>query len=208
MKSICEEHHYLTNLSGLGRPTERVRQRREYKGKNIPQTCNCESKSDGKDSNIFSKGLYFGRALNPQWKFKFKADSFTHHHHTCPLSATSAKTAVARFLIRGCGRLLAGAVEASISMTIGAGGLSISHHLRCAHVISRDSPAFQLVDLTNQVKNLSITSSKVDLDALLNRRIQELEFLFRAGKASPYDVDLQGNTLLHVRIILFLMRAH
>ena len=38
--------------------------------------------------------------------------------------------------------------------------------------------------------------------ALLTARIDALQRLFRAGEASPYDVDLEGNTLLHVRGVL------
>lgn len=44
------------------------------------------------------------------------------------------------------------------------------------------------------IKNVS------DSDVLLRISIKEIECLFRNGKASPCDVNEEGETLLHVRI--------
>lgn len=104
--------------------------------------------------------------------------------------------------MKRCGAFLAGALEASISITRGAGGLSISPNLRCARLVSRDSPAFKLVD--HLYPEFYVMSPKYmgELEALLDTSIHGLALLFRDGKASPYDVDLEGRTLLHVRVLV------
>ena len=130
------------------------------------------------------------------------------HHPTCHLFASSPSTTVARFRMKRCGAFLAGALEASISITRGAGGLSISPNLRCARLVSRNSPAFKLVDdLVLQIYPLQ-PEDMGKLEASLDIGIHGLALLFRDGKASPYDVDLEGNTLLHVRVLCFKMSNH
>ena len=67
--------------------------------------------------------------------------------------------------------------------------------------------AFQLIHLSffDQYPRWDRNQYKLrDLETWLDLRIHELECLFQAGKASPYDVDLRGNTLLHVRVKMFL----
>ena len=46
------------------------------------------------------------------------------------------------------------------------------------------------------------------LETFLDNRIHKLQLLFEAGKASPYDVDLEGNTILHVRAELSSTSSH
>ena len=127
------------------------------------------------------------------------------HHHLCPLFQKSANTAKARFRLTSCGKNLARAIEASISIKRGAGGSSINPVLQCAYVV-HNKAAFQLIDLRffddlDGVPVIYTPSYKLrDLEMWLDTRIRELERLFQAGKASPYDVDLEGNTLLHVRV--------
>lgn len=123
--------------------------------------------------------------------------------------ASSASTTTAKIRIKTCSAFLAGAVEASISIIRGAGGSSISPILQCARVVSRDSPAFRLVRLSldsdpsvpilNGIKIRSIS----ELKAHLENNMHQLARMFRDGRASPYDVDLDGNTLLHVCVTLF-----
>ena len=78
-------------------------------------------------------------------------------------------------------------------------------------MVPHDSPAFALVNPYRRSSNSQwrqIINSKSDLDRLLDVNIHEIELLFRAGKASPWDVDLEGNTLLHVRETLFSTSSH
>ena len=135
---------------------------------------------------------------------------FMSHHPTCYLFATSSSTTVAKFCVKRCGAFLSGAIEATISITRGAGGFSVSPGLRCAHVVPTNNPAFELV---GRLKDIywSFRRRRTDTDEVelsLKTAIQDLARLFHDGKASPYDVDLQGNTLLHVGLMLFATSSH
>lgn len=208
MQSVCEENHRLENLSASAnarnygwRPWEDGRIKRH-------QSCNCKLKRHKTDPETLSKSSHFELTSIAKWKFIFETESMS-HNRTCPLFANSASTTMARFRIASCGALLAGAIEASISITRGAGGLSISPVLRCAHVVASDNPAFRLISKTLRLNLFKKWGprSRIEL-TVLDIGIREIERLFREGKASPYDVDLKGNTLLHVRVKSFPISIH
>lgn len=91
--------------------------------------------------------------------------------------------------------MLGYSIAATFSVTRGAGAFSISPHFMLRAVVPWDSPAFRLLDM--RAADLSKKfSSPVDY---ANWVIQELDVLFRKGKASPTDVTPSGITLLHVR---------
>ena len=160
------------------------------------QRCTCKLKHNNTYTEI---------RPNSTWKIVFERECIN-HHRTCPLFASPAKTTTAKIRIRTCGAFLAGAVEASISLIRGAGGSSISAALQCARVVPRNSPAFSLVHLDYVSGSVfptfngrAITSPR-KLKAHREFNIHQLARMFRDGRASPYDVDLDGNTLLHVRV--------
>lgn len=93
-----------------------------------------------------------------------------------------------------CGRLIAQAVTASMHLRRGAGGFSISPNLHCSRVVSSESPIFDLID--TQV--FGIFDKKTNITSELNALMRKIEQLFRDGKASPRDVNEQGDSLLHV----------
>ena len=90
-----------------------------------------------------------------------------------------------------------------MSITRGAGGFSVSPGLRRANVVPANNPAFELLDRFVDRLRTAPTMNISEMELSLETGIQHLERLFCDGKASPYDVDLQGNTLLHVRLMLF-----
>lgn len=196
MQSVCEENQRIENLSGSvsaqkdGWPRLRDRRIKRRQG------CSCKIKP---------KSSHFGMAKNRKWKFTLETESIS-QHHTCPFFANSASAIVAKFRMRTCGTLLAGAIEASISVTKGAGGLSISPVFRCTRVVPLDNLAFQFLGVRID-ENLRLRSTS-ELETFLDFIIDELELSFRSGKASPYDVDLEGNTLLHVREKLLTIGNH
>lgn len=197
MQSVCEEkrrsEHSLTSGKAGEWNARRLRDDRLI----TRYRCSCKLKP---------RSFRFGLSSKYKWKLVFETKA-TSHHRTCPLFLISTSTATTTLRVASCGTFLAGAVEASISIIRGAGGFSISPVLRSAHVVPRDSPAFALIK-RHAPKESRILRSKRKLDELLDADIHEIELLFRAGKASPYDVDLEGNTLLHVRVTVFCMRNH
>ena len=210
MQSVCAENDHLENLSRPinerreGRLSSRDRRRKRF------QRCSCKTKQNSTYTEISSKNSYFRTASNSTWSFIFETESMD-HQQACPLFVSSSSTTVAKFCMRRCGALLSGAIEASISITRGAGGLSISPGLRCAHVVPQDNPAFELIYRLGIVfrkfsgrRPFTIVKLKLSLET----GIQDLARLFRDGKASPYDVDRSGNTLLHVSLTIFAVSNH
>ena len=196
MRSFCDENNRF-ELSTPDASSLHTRLGLPNRRRRGHARCNCQLKHLGSGSQSSSKSSHFEIAPNPRWKFKFQTESSS-HHRTCPLFRDAVRTTVARLSIGSCWTLLAGAIQASISVTRGAGGFSISPSLQCAYVVSPDSAHFELVSLLGVINNESIKTVN-DWQAFWQNRLSEIEQLFHNRKASPYDVDLCGNTLLHVR---------
>ena len=96
-----------------------------------------------------------------------------------------------------CSNFLARAVEASFSLTRGAGGTALSPNLQLRCLVAYDSRAFALIreDFPGDVPG---DMTLDDMKIVASQRVQILRQMFQDGKASPYDVDIDGNTLLHV----------
>ena len=144
--------------------------------------------------------------VGSQWRFQLEAESSS-HGRGCSQDTDGKTISVLRLCVRSCGALLIGAVEASISITRGSGRLSISPSLQFSYVVPRNNPAFQLVNTAERPFELPCENAS-EWEAFLQTRLNAIRQLFCAGKASPYDVDLDGNTLLHVRIVIDLGPCH
>ena len=159
--------------------------------------CNCNARYAKLSYGEALLTSRYGHSFGHEWLLRSGTHSTGSHHRTCPMYSSTPTVATARFSVRICGALLNRAVEASISITRGAGGFSISQRLHCPRVVHRESKAFNLVrtcyDQEKFISNIS------DWQGFLDRKIQKLERLFHEGQASPHDVDPEGNTLLHVR---------
>ena len=204
MQSVCAENDRLEKL-----PRLKNERREDWVGsrgnrRNRYQRCSCKPKHNSTYTEISSESSYFRTIPNLKWKFIFETESMN-HPPACCLFASSSSTTVAKIGVKRCGGFLSGAIEASISITRGAGGLSINPGLRCAQVVPANNPAFELVF---RLRNNFDMGNIGEVESSLETGIQSLARLFRDGKASPYDVDLEGNTLLHVRLILFKTRSH
>lgn len=112
------------------------------------------------------------------------------HHKDCPCSSLSKKEETLGIRFSHCGYLLARTIQASMTITWGAGGLSISPDLNFRAVVSSESPAFSLI---RQVIQFDFSNEVIE------QTLREIFKLFIKREASPTDVDEYGNTLLHVR---------
>ena len=91
-------------------------------------------------------------------------------------------------------------MQASFACTMGAGGASLTPSLSFRNVVAHDSPAFAIM---SNFKSGNLDCRRVD------KEFQDLRQLFQERRASPYDVNVDGNTLLHVSIIVrFLKVSH
>ncbi|KAL2860023.1 hypothetical protein BJX68DRAFT_260995 [Aspergillus pseudodeflectus] len=114
------------------------------------------------------------------------------HGTWCPLHNQSQDLTILLFRQTFCNLFLRFSVTASLTMTNGAGGFSISPKLHFRAVVPKDSPAFKLVDKYGRHHRfLHMENGEI-------RRTHEALFeLFRAGRASPTDTLENGDTLLH-----------
>lgn len=117
----------------------------------------------------------------------------TNHHITCPYYLNTVHSTRIGVGTRFISTLLSRVVEGTISGTFGDGGISITPSLSLRFVYHPDSPAFQLLDQlpTYGQNKTAMKMSPEDLRA-------EMHSLLQTRRASPYDVDQDGRTLLHV----------
>lgn len=135
--------------------------------------CTCRLPAPGSAAHIRSKYVLF-------------------HNSSCLLHAPGKRTMNLLMKRTMCNRLLRLSVLASLQITIGTGGFSISPKLEFRPVVPEDSLAFILLrSVGSRLKQGSNTY--VIRDA--NRRLFEL---FREGEASPSDTLADGTTILHV----------
>jgi hypothetical protein len=87
-------------------------------------------------------------------------------------------------------------VQLAIKITRGAGGLSISPLLTVRGFVRNDSPVFALFD------HYAVPWSECNLAEYMDYASARMLQLFADGAGSPYDVNEDGQTILHVRIDL------
>lgn len=128
------------------------------------------------------------------------------HRQNCPFYNGFEREQLVGLNISYCGPFIAGAIKASVSMTHGAGGFSLSPNLTFYPVVPSNAPAFALLDF-----QFTHTTTVSDMQECFDMRTQQLSRLYSERGASPYDTDLNGNTVLHVcktpACILLLLRV-
>lgn len=85
----------------------------------------------------------------------------------------------------------------TVSFITKAGVYSISPSLSFRAVVPSDSPAFAAL---NGIDDFSSFESSRELSNALDLLLRQLQGVFRSRAASPYDVDVNGNTILHVSL--------
>lgn len=71
--------------------------------------------------------------------------------------------------------------------------MSLSPTVRLRCLVASDSPAFELIG-----RRFPYRMTANNIEAVVSQRVQSLRQMFQDRTASPYDVDIDGNTLLHV----------
>ncbi|KAF2144722.1 uncharacterized protein K452DRAFT_145900 [Aplosporella prunicola CBS 121167] len=137
------------------------------------------------------------------------------HEKCCPLWASSERSKRLGLRISHYRNILARAVEISISITHGAGGLSISPLLRLGRFRRPDSPAFEPFyyylggpSTGSEQKRLIWNFRRKEcrpasFGTVWTAKLLEIQRLFESGKASPTDVNNEGFNVLHVACIAF-----
>lgn len=186
LKETCDEfkNRELDNIAASMTTTSpsRIRMTR------TKPFCTCRFRTG---SYIYSSSQH-SKSRETSWTVSLHSSN-RDHHHDCPLSACSESSWRLNFRLAYCSRLLARAVQASISFTKGAGGRSLSPIMNIRCLVANDSPGVALIS-----EPFPRQMSASDIDTVVSQRVQSLRQLFQDGKASPYDVCINGDTLLHV----------
>ncbi|KAG7430177.1 hypothetical protein Forpi1262_v008326 [Fusarium oxysporum f. sp. raphani] len=82
-----------------------------------------------------------------------------------------------------------------------AGPYSVSFGLQPCNIVE-SSPAFRLFDTCRSYKIFD--RNKIRPDHIAEILIKELRVIYRSGKASPFDVDQQGNNIAHMCLEAYL----
>ena len=126
------------------------------------------------------------------WNFAIHSAN-RNHDRDCPHSACVETSWSMRLSLACCNNFLARAVEASLCLTRGAGGIALSPNLQLRRVVPFSSPAFTLI-----YEPFPYDMTFDDIRIAASQRMQILRQMFQDGKATPYDVDTHGNTLIQV----------
>ena len=195
-QSFCEERDLKKDRSISGCAFDSFWVGSQHTESHSRQSCNCQMRCNLQPSEATS---YYALPLSTRCMWRFYLETQTSGHQPiCPLYRDSPTSTMADFRLQSCATFFAFTIKTSMIIAIGAGGLSISPQLRCTYVVAHDSPAFSLI------KQLCPEGPEgyegwTRLDARLLPTVNGLERLFSDGKASPYDVNEYGWTLLQVR---------
>ena len=132
--------------------------------------------------------------------FKTLAES-RKHSVTCPLYIGTEAVTTVGLKMTYYGRLVASTIRASMLITVGAGGRSISPCLNFRAQVPNDSPAFSILSRYNDLWYLSsgdALPSRNEVSEFFESALQQLYELFKNKEASPADINEFGETLVHV----------
>ncbi|KAL3455574.1 hypothetical protein BJX64DRAFT_294919 [Aspergillus heterothallicus] len=118
----------------------------------------------------------------------------TNHGPCCPLHNQNRNLVSLMFRHTFCNWFLRFSVTASLTMTKGAGGFSISPNLQFRAVVPDDSPAFKLLTKHSRFHTWDPLLIKRSEIRSTHRKLFDL---FHAGLASPTDTLENGTTILH-----------
>ena len=133
------------------------------------------------------------------WRYwRLSWESYSQHSNKCPLYTKTQKTQSIKIRCMLPTWYLRRMISYTFSMTSGAGGFAISPQLTVIRMVDRDrSPAFLQVSERNVISFIFAKPVKGVVHPLEDVK-ESLRSLFCAGDDSPFDVDQDGLTLLHV----------
>jgi hypothetical protein len=134
------------------------------------------------------------KELSQRWIF-ISWTEFLDHSHYCPLAFRSQHSTSRQ--LRACWTALGYLVEASLEWS----NKSLSPRIRCRNTVPYSSPAFRVIDAFSvYIRDLRLCDGEpaVRFQPAISMVTEALLCLFRDGRASPFDTDMDGFTLVHV----------
>ena len=139
--------------------------------------------------------LYDENSLLSRWGAAGFSSSLN-HRRDCVLFLESKECKQFGLRISFSGPFLMGAIQAAMSMTRGFGRFSISPSLSFNSVVPSNSEQFRLLHFDFDNKEMSVADVRTNFEF----RRQEILRQYQEGNASPYDIDENGNNVMHVSL--------
>jgi hypothetical protein len=156
-----------------------------------------------------------------RWPFQLERTQTTMHNPSCKYRAIERAVSSLQMRFNLCSLMLGQKAHIGLALSRGANGTTMSKVvLECTRIVSKTSPAFELLDrllcpgeyappeykeLHKEVLFLPAKEAarydrweEMECIRLFKTAAIDLERLFDSGKASPYDRLPNGMTLLHV----------
>lgn len=149
----------------------------------VANRCNCRRREFVQSTTSWS----FGSA-------SVSAAIITQHRSGCPFHVRCAKQHRLSFDLKYTSVMLSIIAGVSMSMKYGAGGSSLSPNLTLRGMKRENSPAFRLFDRVEWKDCYTAADAVAKMTQILLRLPQ----MFDEGKASPLDLDRNGNSLIWV----------
>ena len=134
------------------------------------------------------------------WRYwRLSWESYSQHSYECPFYKKTRKTQSVRIRCMLPTWVLRRMIDYTFSITSGAGGFAISPQLTVVRVVNMwDSPAY--IQVHELYTNSWLEAEQGVAHCLENAEnaMENLRRFFCTGYASPFDVDQEGRTLLHV----------
>lgn len=204
IKLLEDPHHRLPTPSALKPACDQyvgiIQTTQKHVSKSTNRYVCCTPVSCCSCSDLYRRGR---PASSKRWGC-FTWSKQSDHPPPCPLSTVAYQTRSALARLRFCYRGLGYLIEASLTWSKS----SLTPYLAFRCIVPRTSPLFAVVDAYSKL----ISEPEVDDEessASLQRNVKATRLtlgaihkLIQDGRGCVRDVDLEGNTLAHVSIIL------
>ena len=149
----------------------------------VPNKCNCRRREFVQSTTSWILG-----------SASVSSAILTQHRSGCPFYVRCATQHRLSFDLKYTSVMLNIIARVSMSMNYGAGGSSLSPNLTLRGMRRENSPAFRLFDRAEWKD----CNTAADAIAKMNQILLRLPQMFDEGKASPFDLDRNGNSLIWV----------
>ncbi|TRX95690.1 hypothetical protein FHL15_003244 [Xylaria flabelliformis] len=147
----------------------------------------------------FRKTSYYRRSWG-HFSFSYRASSTRRHLLDCPFSHVDGETQATNLTIeyRGLKKLFQKAVALSLLNTQGAGGRSISPTFTYYPTVDKGiAPAFRILYLSNNMLYSDSITGEAAMKTL-QYCFNSIFTLYSQKKASPKDIDSDGQSIMHL----------
>ena len=192
---VCEEtrEHFITSDYRM----QPSLQRKCGQSQRQKRLCSCCTQVDRKARSYY---------CSPSIDISCSSEATANHYEKCPLYTSSLRSAAVAVQVIWPGALLTFSTRFSVSLTRGAGWMSIMPSLIYHRLVTENSPTFRILRRETLVLKGALVLSGCEsrptqhLSAYFRSALTEILQHYRTREASPYDSLKAGTTLLMVSV--------